>query len=200
MRRTLPPPEADGQVSDLALGPDGTLYVADPQTGRVYVLKSGSDRLERLVDVGPIASAQGMAVSSNGKSLFVADYRQGIARLDLATGGLRFLEAPQNLPLTGIDGLVLAGDSLVGIQNGLEPHRVLRLRLDPTGDRIVEGTILERGNPAFDEPTLGVVVGRDFYYVANSQYGVFGEDGRPDPSRLKDTVILKLPLDWLTGS
>jgi hypothetical protein len=73
------------------------------------------------------------------------------------------------------------------------------LRLDPTAERITEGTILERANPAFDEPTLGVVVGRDLYYVANSQYGAFGEDGRPDESRLKDTVILKLRLDWLGG-
>ena len=200
LRRTLRPPDADGHVSDLALGPDGTLYVADPQTGRVYVKKPGADRLERLVDVGPIASAQGMAVSDDGKSLFVADYLQGIARVDLPTGAVRFLEAPEGLPLTGIDGLVLAGDSLVGIQNGLEPHRVLRLRLDPARGRIVEGTILERANPAFDEPTLGVIVGRDFYYVANSQYGVFGADGRPDPSRLEDTVILKLRLDWLAGS
>ena len=90
--------------------------------------------------------------------------------------------------------------SLVGIQNGLEPHRVLRLRLDPEKGRIVEGTILERANPAFDEPTLGVVVGRDFFYVANSQYEAFGEDGRPDPRRLKETVILELRLDWLGGS
>ena len=200
LRRALTPPDADGHVSDLALGPDGTLYIADPQTGRVYVKKPGADRLERLVDAGPIASAQGMAVSSDGKSLFVADYLQGIARVDLATGAVRLLAAPANLPLTGIDGLVLAGDSLVGIQNGIEPHRVLRLRLDPTHARIVEGTILERANPAFDEPTLGVIVGCYFYYVANSQYGAFGEDGQPDLSRLKDTVILKLRLDWLGGS
>ena len=200
LRRSMAPPDADGHVSDLALAPDGTLYVADPQTGRIYVRKPGAPRLERLIDVGPIASAQGMAVSRDGKHLFVADYLQGIARVELATGAVRFLEAPANLALTGIDGLVLAGDSLVGIQNGLEPHRVLRLRLDPAGDRILEGTILERANPAFDEPTLGVVVGREFYYVANSQYGAYGEDGRPDPSRLKDTVILKLPLDWLGGS
>jgi dipeptidyl aminopeptidase/acylaminoacyl peptidase len=200
LRRRVPPPEGDAHVSDLALAKDGTLYVADPQTGRICVLRPGSNRLETLVDAGPITSAQGMAVSVDGKGLFVADYLKGIAWVDLATGGVRFLETPPAVPLTGIDGLVLAGDSLVGIQNGLEPHRVLRLRLDPATTRIVESTILERANAAFDEPTLGVLVGRDFYYVANSQYGAYGEDGRPDEARLKGTVILKLRLDWLGGA
>ena len=200
LRRRLSPPDADGHLSDLAVGPDGTLYVADPETGRIYVARAGADSLSRLVDKGPIVSAQGMTLSSDGKTLFVADYLQGVARVDLATGVVRLLEIPEKLAVTGIDGLALAGDSLVGIQNGLEPHRVLRLRLDPAATRIVEGTILERANPAFDEPTLGVVVGRDFFYVANSQYGAFGDDGRPDESHLKPTVILKLPLDWLGGS
>ena len=200
LRLSLPPPDADGTLSDLALGPDGSVYVADPKTGRVYVRKPGALRLERLVDAGPIASAQGMAVSSDGRSLFVADYLQGIAKVDLGTGAVRLLEAPANLAMTGIDGLVLAGDSLVGIQNGLEPNRVLRLRLDLAKERIVEGTILERANPAHDEPTLGVVVGRDFYYVANSQYGLFGDDGQPDESRLRHPVILRLSLAWLAGS
>jgi hypothetical protein len=140
-----------------------------------------------------------MAVSKDGRFLFVADYVQGVVRVDLASRKTVLLETPPRLVTTGIDGLVVAGDSLVGIQNGIEPHRVVRLKLDPAGERIVEGTVIERANPHFDEPTLGTLVGRDFYYVANSQYGAFGEDGRPDPARLKPPVVLKLPLAWLEG-
>jgi len=196
-RRRLVPPVEGGSAGDLAVGPEGTLYVADPQTGRVYRGGPGATSLEVLAETGPIASAQGLAVSSGGQELYVADYGRGIARIRLDSGKVEFLEAPATLLLTGVDGLVLAGDSLVAIQNGLAPHRVLRLRLDPTGTRIVTGEILERRNPHFDEPTLGVRVDNDFYYVANSQYEAFDEEGRPDAARLKDPVILKMRLPWL---
>ena len=54
--------------------------------------------------------------------------------------------------------------------------------------------VLVRGHPAFDEPTLGVVVGTDFYFVANSQYGHFRRDGSLDETGLVGAVVLRTPL------
>jgi sugar lactone lactonase YvrE len=196
-RRRLAPPGPRGHASDLAVGPDGALYVADPYKGAVYRLRPGGETLEVLVPEGALASAQGMAVSADGALLFVADYSGGIARVDLPSGSVAFLEAPERLLVTGIDGLVLAGDSLLAIQNGIEPHRLLRLRLDPGRSRIVDGEVLVRAHPQWDEPTLGVRVGADFYYVANSQYGAFAEDGTVDETRLKEPAILRLRLPWV---
>ena len=84
-----------GRVSDLALGPDGTVYAADPVAGRVYRLPADGKRLEVLVDSGEIVSAQGMAASDDGKVLFVSDYAQGIARVDLETKGVTLLDRPR---------------------------------------------------------------------------------------------------------
>jgi hypothetical protein len=140
-----------------------------------------------------------MAVSPDGRFLFVADYLQGIARVDLKHGEVAFLPPPEELLTSGIDGLLLAGDSLVGIQNGLRPHRVVRLELDPAHSRITGGSVLERAHRRFDEPTLGVVVGDALYYVANSQYGHFDENGSPDLERLREPVVLRLTLPWLAG-
>ena len=50
-----------------------------------------------------------------------------------------------------------------------------------------------------DEPTLGVVVDGDFYYVANSQYRHFAADGTPDLEQLREPVVLRLALPWLSG-
>jgi streptogramin lyase len=199
LRRRLSPAVAGGGAGDLTVGPDGSLFVADPRTGRVDMLRPGKDALEVLVEAGPLLSPQGMAVSSDRRVLFVADYAQGVARVDLETREVAFLPAPESVLVTGIDGLVRAGDSLVAIQNGLPPHRVARLRMDPAGTRIMSGEILERASPHFDEPTLGVLVGSDLYYVANSQYEAFDKDGRPDEARLKNPVILKLRLQWVEG-
>jgi sugar lactone lactonase YvrE len=196
VRKIGPPPGvARAQFGDLTVGPTGTLYVSDPATGRVYVLARRASRFQVLVDAGTLGSPQGLAAAADGRSLFVADYTQGIARIDLESRKVALLDAP-DVALTGIDGLVLAGDSLVGIQNGIRPHKVLRLRLSPDRDRIVDVSTIERGNPHFDEPTLGVVVGKDLYYVANSQWGHVRDDGTLDTARLAKPVILKAPLDW----
>ena len=107
-RRHLVPPVVGGSVGDLAVGPEGTLYVADPQTGRVYRGRPETTSLEVLAEAGPIASAQGLALSKGGQELYVADYGRGIARIRLDSGSVEFLDAPATLFLTGIDGLVLA--------------------------------------------------------------------------------------------
>ena len=78
------------------------------------------------------------------------------------------------------------------IQNGVEPHRVVRLSLE--GDRVAGLHVLERAHARYDEPTLGVVVGGSLYYVANSQYAAVRQDGSLDEARLREAVILRLPL------
>jgi len=189
LRRKLSPPVAGGMLSDLSVGPAGELVVADPMSGRLYRLEK--DTLRVLVDEGPIVSAQGLAFGPDGR-LFVADYLQGPVRVDLVTGAVRLLDAPPDAALTGIDGLVWADGDLVGIQNGVEPHRVVRLHLE--GDRVTKVTVVDRAHPRFDEPTLGVVVGDAMFYVANSQYGAVREDGTLDEARLREPTILRLPL------
>jgi sugar lactone lactonase YvrE len=183
--------------SDLAVGPAGDLAIADPYTGRIYLLGAGKEAVRVLVDVGPLVSPQGVAWSPDGASLFVADYSQGIAKVRVSDGTVRILEAPRDAVVTGIDGLVLAEGSLVAIRNGVRPHGVSRFRLDPSMERIDEITVLERGHPSFDEPTLGVRVGADLYYVANSQYRFVGDDGKLDLERLQLPVILRAPLSWI---
>lgn len=196
LRRTLPPPSGIGEahLSDLCVAPDGTLVVSDPRSGRVYVLAEAGFRV--LVDAGPLASPQGLAFTPDGRWLFVADYSQGIARIDPRSGAVAMLPGPQDAALAGIDGLVYARGSLVGIQNGLRPHRLVRLALSDDQARITAVTVLERSNPEFDEPTLGVVVGDELYYVAASQYSKVRKDGSLDLEGMKLPAILRLPLDW----
>jgi sugar lactone lactonase YvrE len=198
LRRIDPPPLTPAaHFSDLAVGPAGDLAIADPYTGRIYLLGAGKEAVRVLVDVGPLVSPQGVAWSPDGASLFVADYSQGIAKVRVSDGTVRILEAPRDAVVTGIDGLVLAEGSLVAIRNGVRPHGVSRFRLDPSMERIDEITVLERGHPSFDEPTLGVRVGADLYYVANSQYRFVGDDGKLDLERLQLPVILRAPLSWI---
>ena len=55
--------------------------------------------------------------------------------------------------------------------------------------------MLERAHPRYDEPTLGVVVAGELYYIANSQWERFGQDGTvADSTALQRPVVLRLPL------
>ena len=97
--------------------------------------------------------------------------------------------------LLGIDGLTYHAGGLIAIQNGVRPHRVIRLRLGPQLREIASVEVLEANHPLFDEPTLGTVLDNWFYYIANSGWpqlddlGGFRETGKPD-----EPVILKLRL------
>jgi hypothetical protein len=199
LRRRISPPSspAGAGVSDLALGPDGVLYAADPALGGVYAAlpETGEDSFRPLVLPGSIGSAQGMTLASDGATLFVSDYTSGIWRVDPKGGRARLLEAPDDAALTGLDGLVYYHGSLLGIRNGLRPHAILRLRLSSDLDRIEQVEVLERADPRWDEPTLGTIVGRSLVYVARSQYRRFSDEGVPGPD-LDAPLLLRLALDW----
>jgi sugar lactone lactonase YvrE len=149
-----------------------------------------------LVPPGALASPGGLALSPDEKTLYVADYSRGIARVDRASREVTFLTPRADATLAGIDGLAMDKGDLISVQNGVKPHRVVRIALEPDGGSVRSVTILEMGHPSYNEPTLGVVAGRDFVYVANSQWGLFDRGaGKWQADRLKEPVILRLPLD-----
>jgi hypothetical protein len=97
--------------------------------------------------------------------------------------------------LNGIDGLVFAYGSLFAIQNGVRPHRVIRVDLSRDGLAVTGAKILEMNHPDFDEPTLGVVADGALYFTADSQGQKFLDGKKPiAPEDMRDAVILRLPL------
>jgi hypothetical protein len=57
--------------------------------------------------------------------------------------------------------------------------------------------VLEADHPLLRQPTTGVVVGNDFYYIANAQLQFFRamyKNGVYDKSALADVAVVKVPL------
>ncbi len=189
---------ADGQphaLGDVTLARNGDVYATDSRAPAVYRVRAGADSIERFVTSPLLLSAQGLALDAEERTLYVADYSRGVLRIDLASREVRLLETADDVLALGIDGLYFVGGHLVGIQNGVTPHRVVRLRLDAAGDRVERVEVLERARPDYAEPTLGVVVGRDLYYVAASQWERFRDDGTIDaPETLRAPLVLRLRL------
>ncbi len=192
------PLPADGQphtLGDVTIARSGDVYSTDSRGPAVYRVRAGSDSIEQFVTSPLLLSAQGLALDAEERTLYVADYSRGILRIDLATRAVRLLETADDVLALGIDGLYLVEGSLVGIQNGVAPHRVVRLRLDASGNRVEHAEVLERARPDYAEPTLGVVVGHDLFYVAASQWERFRDDGTIDaPDTLRPPLVLRLRL------
>jgi hypothetical protein len=173
---------------DIALGPSGEIYVSDSVTGELYTIKNNT--LVVLVPGGYLRSPQGMAVASDGTGLFVTEYASGLYWVELPSGKVYWVETPPNVSRYGMDGLLWAGDSLLVVQNGSRPARVLRLWVakDKT---ITQAESVERGHEEMIEPTLGVISGQGFCYVASSQWVNF--EGQTLAKETTDARVWCLP-------
>jgi len=194
-RYEVEPDGATHVVGDLTVARDGRVYATDSRAPVIYRVPLDGDTLERFAESDLLLSAQGLVLAPDERTLYVADYARGILRVDLRSRAVALLEAADTALVLGIDGLSRHGAELIGIQNGVTPHRVVRLTLDRSSRRVTRTEVLERAHPAHQEPTLGVVVGDDLFYIANSQWERYGEDGRArDPAALEPTVVLRLRL------
>jgi sugar lactone lactonase YvrE len=185
--------ETGHDCNDLTVGTKGEVYASDARKGGVVRTTVEGPPSSFLPD-GTFASPQGLALTPDGRQMYVADYGRGIFRVDLATKKVTPVPVPDEVTARGVDGLILHGGSLLAIQNGVAPHRVTRFQLDPAGERIVGQTILGMSHPLYDEPTLGVVAQGALLYVANSHWGSFSKDGTTLPEGLEPPIILRLKL------
>ena len=180
---------------DLAIHPSGDVYVTDSVTPAIYVISRQKDLLELYVGLEPFASPQGLDFSTDGKQMFVADYGRGIFVFEVKSKKFKKVESPSSVSLLGIDGLYFYRGDLITVQNGVRPHRVVRLFLNEAMDRVETSDVIEANNPIFDEPTLGVIVKDDFYYIANSQWESVNEKGELAPvEKLRKPIVLKARL------
>lgn len=198
LRKALLAPDGKQHfLNALALDRDGNLYVSDSAGATVYRLPKTGKELETFIPTGVFRSTQGLAFSDDQKTLYVADFSDGVWAVDMATKNRRYLDRPNGVWLAGLDGLSRVPDGFIAVQiaPAVRPERVLHLRLAPDGKKIDAVDILEMNHPDYEGPIQGAVSGDAFLYVANSQLdlgdpktGSFAQD------RAKSPVILRLPL------
>ena len=182
-------------LGDMQVAPDGTVYVTDSLGGGVYRVRGDlkNAKLEKVAD--GLFSPQTPALAADRKRLFVADYTIGIAAVELASGKVDYLPHPDDVAVTGIDGMYLSGDTLLAIQNGTAPERILRLQLDSAQRRIVSAEVLAQASDKTADATHAVLKGGDFYVISNVGWAKVGDDGQlKDGEKFTAPRILRLRL------
>lgn len=192
----LPPDSIPHLFGDIALGPDGEIFMSDDRGKTIYWYSIFQGQLVAITTPGEFTSPQGLVVEPSGKSLIVADYTSGLYRVDIKSGALTVLEPREPMCLLGIDGLCSDGEFLYAIQNGIRPQRVVRLTLDSQRDNITKMDVLAASNPDFDEPTLGVIANGQLYFNGTSQWRFLNKDGTlANPENLQRPKIFALSIE-----
>lgn len=160
---------------------DGEVFVSDSLNGIVYRLHGRT--LDPLIAPGVGRSAQGTALTPDGKRLVVADYGRGVAVVDLSTGQRTLLPMKDGRPLRGIDGLVRVGGDFYTVHNGSSPGSLIRFRIDGAA---IDVAMVHRGAPLVD-PTQLAGDGKRLLVVADAGWPAASKPGAP--ARGAGTVV-----------
>jgi sugar lactone lactonase YvrE len=182
------------QFNDLAVAPDGTLYVTDSVSNTLFRKKPDETKLTPFGAAGALRGANGIALGADG--ILYAAISAGIVRVDTATGEPTRLSQPDTVVTGGIDGLYWHEGDLIGVQNVTNPGRVVRIALTDKGARIASLTVLQsHHHPDFDEPTTGTIANSALHVIGNSYAGRYQPDGTiKNAVDLKGTAIIAVPL------
>jgi DNA-binding beta-propeller fold protein YncE len=177
--------------NDVVVTPSGDVYVTDTVDGAIYAIRGEAGALESFVTLPEGSAPNGIDVSADGQQLVVAT-ADAILIVEIGSRRVTPLAATIDV-LPGIDGLYVHRDGLIAIQPFEDRRKVVRYEV--RDGRMSGQRVLDSGAPPTEQPTTGVVVGGDFYYIANSQLQRFRQQWQPDDTydadHLDEIVILR---------
>lgn len=173
------PPASDVFLNDIAIGPDGTVYVTDSQRPVLFVVpptaEPGDMDAAIRFEGSPVRyregfNLNGIVITDDGASLIVVQSNTGMLfRIGTADGSIHAIEVDADL--TNGDGLVLDGDMLYVVRNRQEEIVPVELSED-----MASGTSREPiTSDALKFPTTAALADGSLL-VVNSQFGAQGTD------------------------
>ena len=172
-------PPRDGRAyyfPALALSSDGKVFAADSLNRTIWRVEESG--LRAVVENSRLTRVRALAVSKDGKSLYVADYATGLFGIEIASGKPFAVGFMRNTSLFGIESLYAIPGGLVAVQNAVSPPRVVTLKMTPDGRNVAQLLVVDAAQPAFTGLTRGVLVGDRLHLIANTQRGRYSPLGR----------------------
>lgn len=170
---------------------NGDIYAIDAVIPMIYKLSAGGDSLGLFAASGDNVSLRDITVSDDDTRLYLADYELGITVLDLVGKQAAKVSGPPTLNFGGIEALEYWNGHLVMTQSGIDPQRILRLKLSPDGASVQEVAPLAVAQPMFDHPGSGTMLDGSLWFFANS----YGTQNRaaPQPIGIAVTPVETAP-------
>lgn len=188
------PVPADGRrhaLGAIAQLGNGDIYAIDSVIPMIYRLEAGAERLGAFAASADNVYLRDITVSDDDTRLYLADYELGITVLDLVGKQAAKVTGPPTLNFGGIEALEYWNGHLVMTQSGIDPQRVLRLKLSPDGASVEDVAPLAVAQPFFDHPGSGTMLDGSLWFLANS-YGLQNR-GTPQPIGIATTSVETAP-------
>jgi hypothetical protein len=151
------------RFTDIAVTPRSSVLVLDSEGRRLFVAAPRARRLELAME---LEATNPTSVAPESDAVAYVAHQDGILRADLAAGRSRPLTAPKSVSLTGVTRLRWHRGALVGVQTSSDgTHRIVRLKLDGSGQRVTSADVLDRSIRMTD-PAAAALAGDVFYYLA----------------------------------
>ncbi len=172
------------EFNDLVIHPNGDVYISTPGHSAIYLISHISDTLELFLKNDSIIGPNGITLSDDGQSIFLADIRAGIYKIDIETKSFILLSHEPDFFPYGIDGLYFANNKLHAVQILL--NQISQFSLNEEYTHLEACDVFERNGLYLDKPTTGVIVDDFFYFIADTQ-------GKGEI--LEGVIIMKTPIN-----
>lgn len=193
LERYQSPGKMPHDLNDFVLRGTREIFATDTEGHHVYRFDRISHAFRDMKLWRPVFYPNGIALSADGKLLFIADML-GVIRVDLGTYESADVDPGPHNTLCGIDGLYWHNGEFLGVQYGTGEYRVVRWWLSPDARRVVSKEILEYGTELVSDPTTGAIFGGSFYFIANTGIYNLENDTIIDPAKLEPVHVAVVQL------
>lgn len=184
-------------LNDLVIDRQGNIYITDSYQSSVFRWDARTKVLQRWLQHEQLQWANGIALSSDEQTLFVASGSRGIQKIDLRTKAV--------VPIAGketdfyfIDGLAWYRNSLIGVvgwpQDQPQTHRILRFHLG-SDQKLTRTDTLDINNPLMNCPTTAAINGEALYVLARTNLGVYNRH-HTSTAGIKDSLQRAIVLQY----
>lgn len=162
--------------NDLVFDKNGDILLTDTYYSAVYRYNPDKNRLSLFIKSPKLDYPNGLARGS-GNKLYIATYEHGLSLMDIKTKTITPLTGFKDSAIAyGLDGLILWKNTIIGVYNiGDDPSKntVIQYTLSADGKSITGERYIDRGHPAFHEPTTAALSGNRLYVLANSHLSAY---------------------------
>jgi len=168
--------------NDLIIDDQRNVFITDTYYSAIYWVNGqvfSKGKLSLFVKSGKLAYPNGI-VHGRGNLIYIATYYNGLMMLNKRTKKLKPLGGYKDSAIAyGLDGLMKWKNSLIGIYNlgqDASKNAIVQYFLNDAGTVITGERIIDRGHPAFRQPTTASLVGNKLYVIANSNLAAFNNN------------------------
>jgi sugar lactone lactonase YvrE len=191
--------QEDCFLNDLVLDRNGNIYITDTEQSSVFRWDAKTSSLSRWLQDEKLKWANGIALSPDEQTLFVASGLHGIQKIRVSTKEIAPI-AGKETDFYSIDGLAYYQNSLIGVigwpQDQPQTHRILRFRLNADQTLLKTDTI-DINNPHINCPTTVAINKDQLYVLAKTNLGVYNRHHTSTTTikdSLQNVVVLKYEL------